>query len=174
MSKIVSSGGLAKLLKHKTIALDFDGTIIMDPKSPLLWPVINDDQRVVSIVTFRYGNDAQGLERDLGLATLGQVSMNRFAHVISCPPNLGRLWHWWVEVRPYANNPRKVDRKLEAMGLSGMLTFDDLRNADREIRLWKGKMAHSIGATVLVDDLPDMVLPGCRQYGIEFIETRAL
>lgn len=36
---------------------------------------------------------------------------------------------------------------------------------------WKGYVCHKIGATVLVDDMPEYVLPGCRDYRIEFINA---
>lgn len=39
---------------------------------------------------------------------------------------------------------------------------------------WKGLTAFKLGCTLLIDDLPDLVLPGCRKYGVDYLHPRDL
>lgn len=52
---------------------------------------------------------------------------------------------------------------------------DHLYNSRCEMFVeWKGKTAHSLGCTVLVDDIPEWTQAGAEKYGLEFIDPYTL
>lgn len=44
----------------------------------------------------------------------------------------------------------------------------------KKFKLWKGETCYKLNCEVLIDDLEDYVLPGCKKYRIDFFNSQTL
>jgi FMN phosphatase YigB (HAD superfamily) len=129
--------------KHKIVGWDMDGTLYDHPLSEVFSEFIrvNPYNQEFHVVTFR----SHGYERyiDCDLRSL-DLDRSYFAGVHN------------VDDQTYHNYEvaRKIGRNQEA--IDAYMT-------------WKGKICHDVGATLLLDDMTDLVIRGCDKYGIEHI-----
>lgn len=145
---------MSPLDSHHTIALDMDGTLIPDRKTDqhnaerieLLrrWVVDNHKKHELYIVTFRQG------VRVAELYPYG-ITTEMIKDVYDIPH---RIWFGAMQ--------------LQKMGLKNSLS----ERMNEEYIHWKGKICKDIGATILVDDVPKNVIPGCTKYGIKFLDIK--
>lgn len=148
-----------RLDRHQIIAWDFDGTLVDGPFSHI-WRayLLSTPEKQHHIVTFRTGPSRAGLDGTWAEDALHEledhgIKRTRILAVHSIPQEIfqhygvARLWS-------------------EDSGLAPEI----VANAERMIE-WKGKCAKSFGATVLVDDMEDMVRLGCDRHGVEFVHS---
>ncbi|MCS7316788.1 MAG: hypothetical protein NZZ41_00495 [Candidatus Dojkabacteria bacterium] len=68
---------------------------------------------------------------------------------------------------------------------NGLLTKNNFKTHDffidnfvkqnnNELKLWKGFVCANIGAQILVDDMQELVIEGCKKYGIDFFNSKTL
>lgn len=150
---------------HTVIAWDMDRTLIGGPKS-LEWRqyLLGRRDAVHHVITFRTGpSKIPGREHlqtwvdDVSdqLEAHG-VPRDRIAGVHGIPPHI---------FAAYGMDPRYRADDVHHPEVQKFLS------EQLELREWKGKKAHELGATVLIDDMPDMVLLGCLRYGVRFVNS---
>ena len=130
--------------EHDVIGWDFDGTLIEHRKARKMHDYILDHpEKTHIIVTFRSHGMEDRIWRDLWRENARAPGMTAFKDVINMPDKL------------YENG--YIAQKAVASKIV-IPTSEYLE--------WKGKICHQRGITVLVDDMPSMVIPGCDRYGV--------
>lgn len=152
--------------QHEAIGWDFDGTLIRHSRSEAMHAYIlaNPNKKHV-IVTFRTFGWQERVWQHLAETYPQAPARELFQGVV----NIG-------EDRFFA-----VDSECDSrIGLHRQ--HDALRTIDGKIYLtdiqsyvhWKGEACRHHGLSVLVDDMRDLVLPGCRRHGIEYLHPDEL
>ena len=136
-----------RLDDHTNIGLDFDSTLVNGGRfSKYLWEYIRKNpNKEYWIVTFRPVSGRLGKRSDI-LEELVSEAGHRVGEIIGT--NVAQL-------------PDKLDHPTNFFGQPWM-------------PLWKGSMCEQLGCTLMIDDLPKFVLPGCDAHHIEFIDTADL
>jgi hypothetical protein len=137
----------AILADHQSIGWDLDGTILDHRNAPLMHRyILGHPEKHHFIVTFR----SHGFQLSIfsELATRHQVfaGPGAFDGVLSVPDDM-------------------YDRFQQLAGA----TSEEGRGAVRTYTEWKGRICAKHGITVLIDDNPGHVLPGCDRYGVAHI-----
>jgi hypothetical protein len=128
---------------HASIAWDLDGTILDGRNSQFFREyILAHPEKQHHIVTFR--DPAGALLGALKLGSLG-VGPDLITSVNGCPTEVYGAW----------GNRRKIYDK-DAVG--------------RYLE-WKGQKSAEHGCTVLVDDMPSQVVPGCNKFGVAFLNS---
>lgn len=152
-----------RLPHHDVVGLDIDETLINGRYSHELLEWCRTTTSQLHVITFR--TNSYGAIRDL---QEWGYDMDWFTSLTVMPVDLSIRYDkalYWVRLSTY-----RQDKAIRR----GEITARDLINfrADiQEYREWKGKTCHSRSATVLVDDMAVMVLPGCRKYNVEFLQA---
>jgi hypothetical protein len=161
---------IEKLNDHKIIGLDMDETLVGGPCSYILreWVKENFINKELWIVTFRVGVYVPQVWSELASF---HINRRQFAGLKSLP---NALFNDYCEVKKafkYKDtNPNKFQRFLNAH----KWTEEEAQRKHDALLHWKGETCASIGATVLVDDLPEMVIPGCKANNITLIHSHYL
>lgn len=130
--------------EHDVIGWDFDGTLIDHPKAQSMHDYILDHpEKTHIIVTFRSHGMERNIWRDLGRENHRAPGRAAFKDVINMSNKLFEEGYM----------------AQKAVAASIVLPT-------KEYLEWKGKVCHDLGITVLVDDMPAMVIPGCDRYGV--------
>lgn len=137
---------------HQIIAWDMDQTLVNGPYSEFFRAYIQaHPEKEHHIVTFRTGAAQRFAGVDYWhdechheLDELG-IPHGTIRAVHGIPD---RLYHSYAQQRSFYR-PDEV----------------------KDFLMWKGKKAHEIGATVLVDDMGAMVIQGCEHYGVAFVDS---
>lgn len=141
------------LRDYKRIAFDFDETLIDHDLSERFWKYISDNPlgQEFHIVTFRSGGMENRVWDDLRYrgSKLTEEHFKGFHH---CPHELWREFHYGGD---------------EIMTPGGI--FLPSNNPDHPYLCWKGAICADHGLEVLIDDMPSMVLAGCKKYRIDYI-----
>lgn len=146
------------LASYKTIAFDLDGTLVDGVASTAIANYIRENgHQSFVIVTFRTLRQTSTLDQELHAYGLSQ---DMFKSVATCPVKLDLEFH---EAQAFRRSARLPD----------MRSAKELLPAEQKYLEWKGRACSLLGAGLLVDDLPGLVLPGCRKYGIDFMDARA-
>jgi len=145
------------LLGMDAIGWDFDGTLIDHANSRMFHEFIlaHPDKRHV-ILTFRTHGYQNSMFRDMLLAYPDAPGPDKFSDVKNIADKA------WMEFTKY-NDRRLVGR------LSGPLTPWEEYYVE-----WKGMMCRDLNLPVLVDDMPNHVLPGCEKYNVIYINPSEL
>jgi hypothetical protein len=136
---------MSMLLKpYDAIAWDIDGTLIGGGNSAYLRNFIHQHpEKRHHVVTFRTGDDWIAHTRvELSRYDLGPDVISSISHVPDA------YYHAYAQAAEFPDDER-IDL----------------------FYLWKGREAARLGCGVLVDDLPALVLPGCRHYGVAFVDA---
>jgi hypothetical protein len=144
--------------QHSVIAWDMDNTLIDGPNSEFFLEYIAaHPEKRHHVITFRNrweANDVWGQLRGAGLDT------NLIRSVESCPEPI----HDCYMIRRRADNRETRARYLEMDDL----TRDQFNAYADAFVFWKGERAAVLKCTILVDDMPAWVLPGCYEHGVAF------
>jgi hypothetical protein len=135
-----------KLKDHSIVAWDVDGVLLNHTLSLDMHNFIsaNPYNQTHHIVTFRSHGSELRIFADIGTLHKNTVlKENNFASVSSIPKAL------------YESQFRYV----------GQLLLPNPGGVEK-FQSWKGEIAKSLGATVLIDDETANVLPGCHKHGI--------
>jgi hypothetical protein len=153
---------MQRLALHSTLALDMDRTLVDGKNSQHLRNFVHLNHRLKSffIITFR-GHDSSDVLRELRAQGLDP---NAIKDVVYCP-----LDYSVVELKLASKRMTFIEIREEARKCG--IRLDDIERLYQEYVEWKGKMAAHLGCTVLVDDMPEMVLPGCHKHGVQFINV---
>jgi hypothetical protein len=128
---------------HQNIAFDLDGTLVNGPNSQYFCDYIlaNPDKNY-HLVTFRDQTWAERIYAELASTGLKKIN---FSTLNSIPQDI------------YMSYASKGNIGGVDLGMKFVY--------------WKGWISKHLGATVLVDDMEDLVLPGCKKYGVAFINA---
>lgn len=149
----------AILETHDRIAWDFDGTLVDGPMSHHFCDFIRaNPQKEHHIVTFRDLGMARAIPYELEPYGL---TVAAFKGIHTCPPK------YWRAFTMASVNPHNWLAAQRAGTLPASLSDPDI---GRYLH-FKGRKARELGCTVLIDDMADLVVAGCREHGIEFIDV---
>lgn len=142
---------MERLKRHRKIAFDLDGTLIDGVASREIAEFIRDHpDKTYYIVTFRIPEQCLHLNDELT-----QVGLKRsdFREVV---PMAKRF------VMEFEND--RAQRRFAH--LPPPKTVDHMLPGERRYVHWKGFVCSKLGATVLIDDMPELSAPGCKQHNI--------
>ena len=150
------------LTRHRKIAMDLDGTLIDGVAAVALGDFVREchEHKSFFIVTFRTAEQMQTVQQELAAYDL---SPDFFARIIPMPTRYVLEFDEDQRFRRTARMPR-LDQVAPDAQLPGEFKFTH----------WKGFIVHKLGATVLVDDMPYLVLPGCEKFHITFIDAKSM
>lgn len=140
---------MKKILNHNTIGIDIDGTIIDHKNSEYLQDMVREFHKTKSfyLVTFRtHGWETQVFREMRQKYGFRSPSSRCFIGILNIP----------VEIYNNAMTFR-------SRGLEEYAVYDQL------YKNWKGYICKKHDITILIDDRPEDVLPGCLKYGVEFM-----
>lgn len=142
-----------------------DQTLIDGPNSEFYRAYIaSTPNKQHHILTFRSHSWANDIWEELNRCGLN--SQRLIKSVSNCPD----IMHDSFMVDQHnREHGRELDTLLWIMQ-SG-LTDDQFMKYVEDFPFWKGKMCHEIGATILVDDKPELVIHGCEKYKIAFLDA---
>jgi len=162
---------ISTLDSHNIIALDFDETLVYHPKSERLWSYIESNPtKKFYIVTMRHTAIFNEVWSDLDDATYGSLSSDNFVEAISASSSDDIADYALYSKIKKMNNPRKQERILSNNGI----TMEEVDIRLDEITSSKALICKRIGATILVDDMKDMVINGCDKYSIMYMHPNEL
>ena len=147
--------------QHQVIAWDMDQTLIGGPNSNFFRAYIKaHPEKRHHVVTFRDRRWAMEIWQEL--TNCGDFrAKDAIKSVESCPEIIHNCY--MVEFRtPQFREPFIASLKL---------TRDQFNAHVQAFAYWKGLRASHIGATLLVDDMPEWCLPGCEAHGIAFLNA---
>jgi len=156
---------LSDLDYHQTIALDYDDTLLGNGKhcKRIRDYVRNHPDKAYYIITFRTKQDARGISKELG--TYGfDLSLIR---AIKClDENTKELGSQALRIF----NQKKTNPKLFKTYTKDFM--DEVQRDYDNLTNYKGFAAKQYGCTILVDDMPELCLPGCLKHHIEFLDSK--
>ena len=128
---------------HQRIGWDIDGTLLGGPNSTFFRDYVTaHPEKEHHLITFRDEHGAHVAVVDL--VRLG-IPSARITSVNFCPQH---LWLAWTRREEYYDEEK----------CTGYLA-------------WKGETAKKLNCTVMVDDVPMEVSPGCIRNGVAFIDA---
>jgi hypothetical protein len=152
---------MQRLLKYDRIGLDFDGTLVDGPTSPLLQDFVRSHpEKKYYIITHRTHTEAIGMDHELeavGLYT------DQFEQIL---PILNRMKELF--------DLDQAERRMARLPPIEQCDLMDMGKAERQFILWKGYACRQLGVNVLVDDIPKLSQPGCTKYRVDLINSRTL
>jgi hypothetical protein len=136
----------AVLDQHSHLGWDMDSTLVGGPNSEFFRRYIAEHRnKRHHIITFRFQSWADLIPAELSAAGLDPVTISG---IHACPPHLYDLHN------------------------EGLLMPSDVtREASYAFLRWKGRVARRLGCTLLVDDLEDWVIHGCKEEGVGFLHS---
>jgi hypothetical protein len=148
---------------HKRVGVDFDGTLVDEPKSSILVDYIIKNFKTTDfvIVTFR----SHGMENEIWHIlemVHGKTGIKRdmFKGVVNIPNEM------------YENYLNDLDQ-LFIRRRAG-LEIPKIMPGIEAYRTWKGSVCYDAKLSVMIDDKPEDVEAGCRQFGVDFIDIRTI
>jgi hypothetical protein len=170
---------MTRLTKHKSIGLDVDGTLVDGSKSLALqkWVLANQENHEFHLITFRTEHDlyrcpAEELFEDY------KIPKELWKSVHRCPFQIFYNYqtlhhHGIIKAIDRGLKPDHPAIQHQLKYIDDNVKYDILQDI-ANYRTWKAKVCKDNGCTVLVDDYPPDVTPGCRLYDIEFIDVSEL
>lgn len=152
---------------HDRIAWDMDGTLFKGPSAEapnaqfFLEYIRSTPHKHHHVITFRDRIWANKAWTELRLSGL---DINLIKSVQSCPEPVHECF---MIQKSFGHHPdhRKIYKSVTP------LTDDEFDYNAYLFKKWKGERAFALGCTILVDDMPNWVIEGCQQYGIEFLHA---
>ena len=151
--------------QHDIIAWDMDQTLIDGPNSAFYRSYIaSTPNKQHHILTFRNHSWAKDIRKELHQS--GLDTRNLIKSISNCPD----IVHNAFMVDQFN---RDHGRELDSLFWANRnnITTAAFEKHVANFPLWKGKQCHKIGATILVDDKPELVIAGCEKYGIAFLNA---
>jgi hypothetical protein len=138
-----------------SIAFDFDGTLLSG-NTALQEYVRQHHQRMrFLIVTHRSRRETATIPQELEQIGL---SIDMFERIVGCPERVIMGFEEAQQMRRSARLPRAAEAEN--------LFPDEIAFVN-----WKGQTARKLRCHVLVDDIPWLAEPGCRDNGVKFIRA---
>lgn len=156
----------ALLDRHDAIGWDFDGTLIRHARSDAMhaWIRANPHKKHV-IVTFRTFGWQERIWEHLADAYPQAPARELFQDVIHIDQNL------FVAVDSEQDPRIDLHRRHDALRtIDGRIYITEIQ----PYLHWKGEACLKHGLSILVDDMRDLVLPGCTTHGIEYLHPDEL
>ena len=146
-----------QLDRYEKIGCDFDGTLIDHPNSSLMHRYILDHpEKVHFIVTFRTHGMQRTVFPEMSMMYPDAPTKNHFADLFNIED---KAWERFMV----------LDRER----LAG-LRHGELLPWELYYITWKGSICKQNGIGVLIDDRPELVVPGCEKHGIAFVHPDTL
>lgn len=135
------------LAPHQKCGWDFDGTLYDHPAAAEMHAyIMNHPEKQHYIVTFRSHGWGEQVFDDLASRHLEFPGPEHFDGVITCPDEIfERFWD--------AHQRQKLGLPIDMTDVQPYVE-------------WKAKICKKHGITVLIDDNPLHVQPGCDRYGV--------
>lgn len=144
--------------QHDAIAWDMDGTLVDGPNSAYFRAYIAlTPHKRHHIVTFRNRAWADTCWAELRHNGLDAPRFIR--SVESCPEHFHDCYHVRRDKEPAFHAIYQDHHNF---------SLDQFNEYADAYSFWKGERAMQMACTILVDDMPQNVLPGCERHGILF------
>lgn len=161
---------LSELNKHQIIGWDLDETLINGVNSIAWRKFVHDNPTKHHwIITFRNLEQSKSAWEELSSEFLYPLNQEHFQGLLFLPDK-NRIPYdtlpWTLRKADVTKDPTPKDqRSLEIHKLS----WEDVRYRQNLSKHWKAQACNSVNATVLVDDLQDVVEEGCLLHGVKFV-----
>ena len=152
---------------HRAIAWDYDDTLIGNSSSTLFqdWIRAHPEQEHY-IITFRNKADAELIPAEL--RRLG-FSHEYFRDIFYTED---KFWNEYFELPESLRKLDSFNNLKRARPLKyHNLTNSAINNIKYTVGSWKPRIAQSLGCTLLVDDLVDLIQPHCAEFGVTFVDS---
>jgi hypothetical protein len=160
--ELTESGG--ELFQHKNIGVDVDDTLIDgNYNKHQLQRFIMDYylEKNFYLITFRIGYYVDNVWADIAYDN-DQLTQDMFKGVWGVPEELSN------GARKYVYHLKNKHRWVRYDD-EEMANVERLAGLYQEYREWKGKKCHELGCTILIDDMTNDVIDGCKKYGVKLI-----
>lgn len=148
---------------HDTIGWDMDQTLIKGPNSEFFRDyIVAHPEKTHRIITFRNKSWA-----DTAYDELESYGLVGARSLISSIENCPETWHDYYMINTH---PHYSWEKIDMLK-RGLVTQDVLDECVHNFLRFKGARCKEVGCTVLVDDLPQWVMPGVNENGITFVHA---
>ena len=148
---------------HDNIGWDMDQTLIKGPNSEFFRDyIMAHPEKTHRIITFRDRSWASRAYGELeGYGLIGARTL--ISSIENCPEN----WHDFYMI---ATMPHYAVERKQYLD-SGRVTQEFLDDCVHNFLRFKGSRCKEVGCTVLVDDLPNWVMPGVNENDIAFVHA---
>ena len=148
---------------HDTIGWDMDQTLIKGPNSEFFRDyIVAHPEKTHRIITFRNKSWA-----DTAYDELESYGLVGARSLISSIENCPETWHDYYMINTH---PHYSWEKIDMLK-RGLVTQDLLDECVHNFLRFKGARCKEVGCTVLVDDMPQWVMPGVNENGITFVHA---
>ena len=151
---------------HKNIAIDIDDTLIGDgvvSHKIQNYIIKNYRNKNFYLITFRTGTWVDDVWQDIAYEN-DQIDERMFKGLYGVPYEFreGYQKYAWYARMQFKNDP-EIDDRVDELAVPAMKYLE-----------WKGYQAHTLGCTVLVDDMTEQVERGCNKYNVKLYHPREI
>lgn len=149
---------------HKNIGVDIDDTLIGDNyyKHVLQKFIIDYHlEKNFYLITFRLGYWVDNAFADIAEDN-DDIKPKMFKGIWSVPQDLSDGYR---KYRFHLKNKHMWERYDD----EELAHLEELENLHKQYHEWKGQQAKKLGCTILIDDMIELVKPGCDKYGVKLI-----
>jgi hypothetical protein len=148
--------------KHEKIAWDMDDSLIGGPNSDFFRDYITaHPEKTHHVITFRDLEWANEILEEL--ENCGMDARKLILSVENCP----EMTHHCYAMSGRLKNEIQIHHHCKDIGIS----YEEFVEHVKAFPHWKAKRAAELGCTLLVDDLEQLVRPGCEKHGIAFYHS---
>lgn len=163
----VINESISELDNHQSIGVDIDQTLLEHPKSPILQNYIREHQeKTFILITFRFGRLAESIWPDVAMVNLGK---EHFTSMYNLKKDQFLDWETYERLLR-VRNPKKLERIIANENLD----VEFLKSRHQELLEWKAMICEGTGCTILLDDMEELVIEGCKKYNIKYMHPVSL
>lgn len=152
--------------KHAVLGWDMDGTLVDGPNSEyFLRYIAAHPEKRHHVVTFR--DRAWATQTWSELRSHGLDAKALIKSVENCPEIIHDSYMFQKRYAAYGDRCFEFFNQAAGQNMT-LEQFNEFRNT---YPVWKGMKCAQLGATILIDDKPEWVEPGCAKFGVEFLHA---
>lgn len=154
---------------HKIVGVDIDDTLIGNgfaSRQLQNYILKNYRQKKFYLITFRTGEWVDAVWQHIAYEN-DQLDERIFRGLFGIPEEIRAGFQKYI----YTAKRMQITRLNDPEDEEKLLEYEVYKNQYLE---WKGKKAHELGCTILIDDMTDHVRQGCIKYNVKLVHPDAL